>query len=210
MSHAKILTRSGDFDLLDPFCPDNRIDIEEIAQALANLCRYNGHTQYFYSVAQHSLHVCDILMGQPELRQHAFAGLMHDAAEALIGDIVKPLKRLLPDYQRIERDVEAAVFDRFGLPAQLDPCVKRADMVMLRTELRDFMGVTDEQAHRAWALPADVEPLQERLFPMPPRQARDTFLARFHELFDQMKSDRDVQCDVQCDLPQDRPRLSMG
>jgi hypothetical protein len=126
------------------------------------------------------------------------------------GDIVKPLKRLLPDYQRIERDVEAAVFDRFGLPAQLDPCVKRADMVMLRTELRDFMGVTDEQAHRAWALPADVEPLQERLFPMPPRHARDTFLARFHELFDQMKGDRDAQPDVQRDLPQDRPRLSMG
>lgn len=176
---SKILTARGDFDLLNPFSPDNRIDIEEIAQALSHLCRYNGHTSQFYSVAQHSVHVSQILDNDPATQRHALAGLLHDAAEALIGDVVKPLKVLLPDYQRIEREVEAAVFETFGLPAVLDPCVKRADLVMLRTELRDLMGVSHAQAQRAWALPADIEPLKGRLVPMSPEHARQAFVEAF-------------------------------
>ena len=177
-----ILTRFGQFNLLDPTCSSNRIDIDEIARALSHICRYNGHTSQFYSVAQHSVFVAQILREDFRTRQHAMAGLLHDAAEALIGDMVKPLKDLIPQYHAIERNVERAVFGRFGLDPELDPCVKRADLVMLRTELRDLMGVTDENAHRQWALPMDVEPLEKAIVPMSSEQARQAFLEMFWSL----------------------------
>ncbi|MDP3133715.1 MAG: phosphohydrolase, partial [Burkholderiaceae bacterium] len=73
------------------------IDIEDIAHGLAYQCRFNGQTSAFYSVAQHSLMVADLV--PPALRR---AALLHDAAEAYLGDMVKPLKALVPDFGHIE------------------------------------------------------------------------------------------------------------
>jgi 5'-deoxynucleotidase YfbR-like HD superfamily hydrolase len=121
----------------DPKAKD--IDIRDIAHSLARINRYNGHTKESFSVAQHSVLVSRFLPGS--LRMF---GLMHDAGEAYLGDCITPIKRLFRDiYESFEEKVVGAVAERFGFA---DACgdevarklVKRADIVLLATEVRDL------------------------------------------------------------------------
>lgn len=108
----------------------------------------------------------------------ALAGLLHDAAEAFIGDVAKPLKQLLPDYKLIEDRVEAAVLARFGLPPKLPQTVKDADMVMLATEKRDLMPGDPH----TWECIAGHRPLPDRIEPWSAVLARRAFLGRYSAL----------------------------
>ncbi len=118
--------------------------LADIAHALAQQCRFNGHTRTFYSVAQHSLLVASL--APDELRLEA---LLHDAAEAYLGDIVTPLKHFLehlsPGFAGLEKGVLGAIHRRFGLGcqwpsglAQVDSTVKQADRLALAIERRDL------------------------------------------------------------------------
>jgi uncharacterized protein len=169
-----ILLSSGKyFNFLEPEASD--FGIKEIAHALAHICRYGGHTGDFYSVAQHSIAVSYLVP-----QEHALAGLLHDAAEAFMGDVVAPLKQLLPDYKALEEKVETAVLARFGLPAVLPACVKEADLVMLATEQRDLMPAHDDAWE--WESVPNIRPLATKVKPLGRMFARLRFLIRFEDL----------------------------
>lgn len=168
-----IQTHAGHyFDFLEP--SKSVLSIETIAHALSNLCRFTGHTRWFYSVAQHSVLVSYAL--PPEL---ALQGLLHDIAESVLGDVSSPLKALLRDYKVIERRVERELFPRFGLPMKLHPMVKRADLVLLATERRDLMPPPGDGS---WSIIADVPPLRHIISPVGPEEAKAMFLGRYLEL----------------------------
>lgn len=104
------------------------VDIRDIAHALARQCRYNGHVEAFLSVARHSINVAERLPKGLQL-----AGLLHDAAEAYLGDLPRPLKHgeFGRAYLEAEAHVERAVFAAFGLPATVPHEVQLADRAVL-------------------------------------------------------------------------------
>lgn len=190
---TSIRTHSGGtFDLANPRPED--VCIDDIAHALSMLCRFTGHCRSFYSVAQHSVLVCDRVkeLGG-DLTAQRWA-LLHDAAEAYVGDWSSPLKRAIrelpeewlddPGSRRIARIVVSDVFDidkavdlaiayRFGLPPEHPPIVKEADLDLLATEQRDLMNGSGPKPR---ALPGAIAPWS-------PERARGRFLWRFEELF---------------------------
>jgi hypothetical protein len=126
-------TASGrQFWPLDP--RPEEILIEDIAAALSKLCRYGGHTKHFYSVAEHC-----VLMAQAAPSIFAFAALMHDASEAYLSDVIRPIKRHLGGYMEHEARLEAVIAERFGLPLGMHPEVKRLDNAILTDEREQAM-----------------------------------------------------------------------
>lgn len=170
---TQILTFLGkSFDLVSPD-PD-QIDPRDIAHALANACRFGGHTRKFYSVAQHSCIVADLV---PE--PYKLAALLHDATEAYCGDMVRPLKEIMPQYRAIERGIWEAICRRFWLNPVLPVYVLDADMIALATERRDLMPATNT----AWLCLEGVEPMSKVIRPWDQARARDEY---FQRLMDQL------------------------
>lgn len=168
--HKIALGSGGYFDFTKPDAKP--ILIDDIALGLSNTCRFGGQCKQFYSVAEHCW-----LMSYLVDEAHAWDALMHDAAEALIGDIPKPLKMLLPDYQRLEREVEAAIADQFSVSLPLPDAVKHADLAMLAAEQKHVMKNGDD-----WQSAGGVEPPQVTFEFWRPYMARYKFLKRFNEL----------------------------
>lgn len=175
---GSIQTVSGRW--IDPLAPDPAsIEIEDIAQALANQCRFGGHSRSFYSVAQHSTIVSDVCEQRGATPAEALAALLHDAGEAYLVDLPHPLKHrseLGPPYRQAEKLLEAAIAERFGLVPQ-PPAMKPIDRSLLATERRTFASSRD-----AWPELEGHEPLEIEIEPWDPPRARREFLERFERL----------------------------
>lgn len=166
-----ILLRSGEyFDFESPEA--SNITIIDIATGLSHICRFTGQCHSFYSVAEHSV-LCSHLVPPGD----AFAALMHDAAEAVMGDVSRPLKSLLPDYKRIEKRVEAAILAKWGLSAVMPPSVKIADRQMLGVEQRQCMMNHDE-----WPVTVSVPTGEPEIRFLAPEHAFAEFISRYNEL----------------------------
>lgn len=165
---------------LDPRPAD--FSIEDIAHALSNLCRFTGHCRWFYSVAQHSVLVAQAVEATDVVdRRLLLTALLHDAAEAYIGDINRPLKRQedMTAYRAIEARIEAALAERFDLIHPMPDEVKFADNRLLVTEARDLLGGSVP----GWRhTPAEFPPLSFVIEPWSPKRAKSKFLDMFEEL----------------------------
>jgi hypothetical protein len=145
--------------------------IEDIAHALSQMCRFNGHCNSFYSVAQHSVMVAEeVWKIAPE---HYHQALLHDSSEAFLGDISSPLKKMLPDYKLIEKHVEDAIFNKFNMPLIMDKCIKDADLRLLATEKRDMMA---DKYDLEWEILHNIIPLQQNIKPLNSKNAKRLFL----------------------------------
>lgn len=158
---------------LDPRADE--VHIDDIAHALANQCRFAGHCREFYSVAQHS-----VLVSFQVPAEDALWGLLHDASEAYLVDLPRPVKRaseIGAAYMRAETAVMAAICDHFGLPREEPSSIKEADNVILMTEVRDIMAPPPAP----WRA-SGVKPLPLSIMTWTPGQARRRFFDRFEEL----------------------------
>jgi len=173
-------TVSGRF--FNPFEPDlEQLDPGDIACALANLCRFGGHCRPFYSVAQHSVIVSRLVEERGGDAEDVFAALMHDAAEAYLGDMPHPIKHRSPlgdAFKAAEEHLERAIRARFGIREGV-PAIKRADRALLATERRAFSA---ESWH--WPELEGIEALDLELEAWSPAEAERAFAARFAELED--------------------------
>lgn len=168
------------FRLLEPRAED--VNISDICWSLANQCRFNGHCRPFYSVAEHSIRVAEVVQrdyGLSDTADIVFAALMHDAAETYIGDIIAPLKNL-PEFAAIH-EIEARIMRAIGERFDFDPfagaaTVRYADRQLLATEARDLMA-----PHPApWvSLPP---PLPATIWPLSAEKAEREFLSRVARL----------------------------
>jgi hypothetical protein len=122
---------------IDPIDPDPRaFALSDIAWALSNMCRYNGHTKRFYSVAEHSLLVADLLRKWGHGKEAALQGLMHDASEAYLPDLASPLKRdgWGAGFREAEERLMSLLSARFGFPWPMLRAVIEADITLLWCE----------------------------------------------------------------------------
>lgn len=160
----------GRFYPLDP--QPSEIDPDDIAHALSLLCRYGGHVDRFYSVAEHC-----VLMSQAVAPEHALAALLHDATEAYVVDVPRPLKRQLAGYVAIEDGVWNAICQKFRIAADLPESVKDADNRILLTERTALMP----RAER-WSQDDEYSPLPVAIQGWSPPVAERAYADRLSEL----------------------------
>lgn len=165
-------SRSGlTLDIVTPTL--DMIHWRDIAESLAKTCRFGGHCRGFYSVAQHSLFVAQLIP-----REWRAYGLLHDAHEAFTGDLISPLKALLGDpIREVEARFDRLIYEAAGLAlpsTDIRACIKTADRVALATERRDLVS----PLHRtAWTILDGVEPAAGTIRPFHSwRTARDRWL----------------------------------
>lgn len=151
------------------------IDISVIAHALSMQCRFGGHCLKFYSVAEHCVRASKIVH-----ESDALWALLHDASEAYLLDIPRPIKYMdeFYEYRQAEKRAMETICNHFKLPIDEPKGVKHADEVMLATEARDLM----QPLHPEWSEWLIVEPLIQHITPWHPEQAEHNFMVRFHEL----------------------------
>ncbi|MCI5773938.1 MAG: phosphohydrolase [Erysipelotrichaceae bacterium] len=169
------------FDPMEMTCED--VDILDIAHALSMLCRGCGHVQFFYSVGLHSINCALEAQARNYPPKIQLACLLHDASEAYISDIIRPVKQHLPKYQEIEHNILSTIFQAFGLELSFieQKMIKEIDDQMLANEMPIIFST-----HNLDSIP----PLQSQptIKELPFAEVKQRFLALFATLNE--KNDR--------------------
>ena len=161
-----ILVHSGTlFDVFNPSMED--IKIEDIAHSLSNICRYGGHSPKFYSVAQH----CVICSHKEGTISEKLEFLLHDASEAYLADMPRPIKRNMKNYMEMEDSLLELIFKKFQLNFPLSDRVHEVDDVVLAYEYRSFFEIKDEN-FEFWS----------------PEYSKKMFLDRYYELMSNLEA----------------------
>ena len=186
MNHTRkgnyLQTHAGiNFYPLDP--RKEEVYILDIAHALSLQCRFNGFCNEFYSIAQHSILCAEYLKQKYNDSALAFAGLLHDAAEAYCCDIPKPLKPFLTGYEEIEMRVHEVIMEKYVIDYTLTDYkfwtkIKEADNVMLATESRDLMSCN---AYERWGKNLAAA-LPDPIVPQSWQDAEKSFMETFERL----------------------------
>ena len=150
------------------------ICIEDIAHHLSLICRFTGACREFYSVGQHS-----VLLSRIVPEKDAKWGLLHDASEAYLTDVARPVKPHLSNYQEIEDRLMRAVAKQFRLPWPMPESIHRADDIMVCTERRDLLNPEPDWGEWCQGIPL----LEDPIHPHCPEDAEFEFLSRYEELF---------------------------
>ena len=171
-----IITSTGlYFDYGNPL--PEQINIKDIAKSLSNTCRYGGHCD-FYSVAEHSVN-CVILANNEGLGHGILMHiLMHDAQEAYIGDMPKPLKIMMPEFQRLEEWIEKAVRSKFDISNDYEKIIKKFDLQMLKAEKR-YLFPDDKELWFGFDL---IEDVNIEINCLSPSEAEKRFIGAFNQL----------------------------
>lgn len=164
---------------LDPL--PHEVSLNDIAHALAMLCRANGHCATFYSVAQHSLNVSKELASLGYSQRLQLMGLLHDASEAYLSDITRPVKKYLPQYIEIEHKLQTTIFHAFNLfpTAEELEIVSQIDNALLAHEVRTLMKNINE-----WAKPVELHDVD--LASKPIADIKEEFLSLGSKLIAQL------------------------
>jgi hypothetical protein len=168
----------GMFHILDP--QQDEINITDIGHALAMLCRFTGHVRRFYSIAEHSVRGSHLVPAKD-----ALWFLLHDASEAYMNDINRPLKHFTgigSEYLPVEAAVMRAICQKFRLPEDEPPNVKKIDNAMLFAEKEQLLAPLDWDSK--WG--ADIKAADVKLKCWAPEVAEVEFLHRFYELTGQI------------------------
>lgn len=170
---SKMIVAAGHYvDLVAPD-PDD-IDIHSIGAALSKICRFGGHVPRFYSVAEHSVLAATTAVEHEGVNCSAAikAVFLHDAAEAYIGDMIRPLKNMMGEFRRIERLFERAIEQRFNVDFQEHgDLIKRVDNILLLAEKKALFP-NDKQL---WTDLKDVESVEIEFGFFQPQEAEIIF-----------------------------------
>lgn len=164
------------FYVMDPHPED--IDAIDIAHGISMQCRYNGHVSRFYSVAEHCVLVSDYLAESGASPHDVLYGLLHDGTESYVGDMVRPLKKHMPDFSAAEDVVMGAIAARFGLiSAEMPQPVREADTRILLDERAELCATPPN----AWTVD-DLTPLGVRIRGWDPAVAKEMYLGTLEDL----------------------------
>jgi 5'-nucleotidase len=165
------------FYFLDPRKED--VDIIDIAHSLSMQCRFTGHSNSFYSIAEHSLIVSSLCP-----KEHKLWGLLHDASEAYLTDVASPVKPHLTNYKLMEKVIMEPICNKFGISNHMPDEVHKADMEALRIEAYWLMNSRGQD----WLINQGVSPYNSitdnKLYGYNPTEAKKAFLNEFARVTD--------------------------
>lgn len=183
----------GDGAYFDYEAPETcRITIEDVAYGLAYTARFRGQTRALrydgkrclYSVAEHCVRMAQQMIEDGHSRHLALFALMHELGEVPLGDLPSPAKWMLPEFKALEKRLEAALFDQFGLAQYTDDekaLIKAYDLRMLATEKRDLM--IGEIPGDKWEMLEGFDTFATIIVPCPhPDMAANDFLEMWERL----------------------------